>query len=84
MLDKQIDEQEAMENLRRLKAAADSLMGQPSAATRRPDLARIQNHIAHAMQDGMQNGSAEDRASMQQYFTDLRQRRLDRGLPVMF
>ena len=47
-------------------------------------LAIAQNrHMAHAMADGMQNGNAEARASMQQYFTDLRARRQARGLSTM-
>ncbi len=85
MLDKRIDEQEAYGNIRKMKAAADVLLGRKAAEeSKRPSAAQIQRHIGQAMEESMRNGLPEDRAAAQQYFNDMRNRRIERGLEVLF
>ena len=94
LLDKQIDEQDRREAMRKLAEAAKGLLGggdgenapaapaMPGPALR--DDNAIRHHIADAMADSMKNGTPEDRASATQYFTDMRARRIERGLPTRF
>jgi len=94
ILDERINEQLAMEQMRKLREAAGSLMGSAKADANRTDAGTggprvfnrddMQRHIAHAMGDSMKNGTPEDRAAMTQFFQDMRARRAERGLPNPF
>lgn len=91
ILDERINEQLAMEQMRKLRDAAGSLMGgnknESAGAQGGPrSFSRddMQRHIAQAMGDSMKNGTPEDRAAMTQFFQDMRARRAERGLPNPF
>lgn len=81
MLDARIDESLTYENLQKIQDAAKSLVGiKPDVH----DIHEVQTQVLHAIVDSMKNGSADERAGATQFFLDMRQRRLDRGLSVQF
>ena len=83
ILDERIDEQQAMESMRKLADVA-KMFGKTANQSPEDRMAMMRQHIGDAIQDSLRNGAPEDRAMMTHFMLDMRQRRQDRGLKVLF
>ena len=82
ILDERINEQQMMEAMRKVGEMASVLGRRDASPAERLSVMRQQ--IGDAIQDSMRNGTAEDRAMMTQFMLEMRARRAERGLKVLF
>jgi hypothetical protein len=84
IIDERVDEEVALEDLQKLRQAALSLLGRRSKDPLLQDISRFPGIIAGAIRDGFASTPPEERAAASQMLLDMRARRVERGLAVVF
>jgi hypothetical protein len=84
IIDQRVDEEVALEDLQALQQAALSLLGRRSQDPLLRDISKFPGIIAGAIRDGFASTPPAERAVASQFLMDMRNRREERGLPVVF